>query len=103
MQRADQTSPPPQKPQQVEAALLPFLPTTTTTSSSDPTNNHQQNLQQLGAQLADRALEFLLHWLPALPLPPLEGATEDNAVAYKIEGLDLGGVRLRRVGVGCVI
>ncbi len=72
------------QPQQVEAALLPSA------SASD-------DRSALLGTLADKALDFLLTYLPSLPLPPFEGATEDNAVAYRIAGLDLGGVRLRKV------
>lgn len=85
----------------MEAALLPSLAAAATSSSSTPaTAAAMTDRAALIGQLADRALDFLLQYLPSLPLPPLEGATEDNAVAYKVEGLDLGGVRLRRVRGG---
>jgi hypothetical protein len=54
---------------QVEAAILPF---TTTTTASPAGGGDRSTL--LG-QLADKALDFLLRYLPSLPLPPVEGAT----------------------------
>ena len=50
--------------------------------------------QRLVDGMKDACLEFLLQYLPSMPIPPIDG--EEDGLEYSISNLDLSRFRLRK-------